>query len=173
MPVPTPSRAQRSARTAPVICGTPAPGRDRARPLPSYRKPPTYSPRNRPPAHPQGWDSKGGGRSPLPLVVSRGSRGEIPKSPRESFLGSARGYSFDLKRISPRKLPIFIGTTAPARRAGDSRPQSGARCRRSSPAPPPRRNGGTTPAPTRGPKKLPIFIGHPRPPFGGPIQRKR
>ena len=31
------------------------------------------------------------------------------KSPRESFLGSARGYSFDLKRISSRKPPTFVG----------------------------------------------------------------
>ena len=38
IPIPCPVRSEAPARP-PVVCGTPAPGRDRARPLPSYRKP--------------------------------------------------------------------------------------------------------------------------------------
>ena len=45
----------------------------------------------------------------LPLVVSRRVWEENSKSLPESFLGSARGYSFDSKRISSRKPPIFVG----------------------------------------------------------------
>ena len=45
----------------------------------------------------------------LPLVVSRRVWEGNSKSLPESFLGSARGYSFDSKRISSRKPPTFVG----------------------------------------------------------------
>ena len=48
-------------------------------------------------------------RSALPLVVSRRVWEGNSKSLPESFLGSARGYSFDSKRISSRKPPTFVG----------------------------------------------------------------
>ena len=57
---------------------------------------------------------------PKPFLWSfQGGLGGNTKFHRESFLGSARGYSFDLKRISPRKPPIFIGT--PGRQSGPRR----------------------------------------------------
>ena len=43
----------------------------------------------------------------------KGVPGGNTKSPRESFLGSARGYSFDSKRISSRKPPTFVGGSPP------------------------------------------------------------
>ena len=55
----------------------------------------------------------------------KGVPGGNTKSPRESFLGSARGYSFDLKRISSRKPPTFVGGSPPpqgaAHQASDRR----------------------------------------------------
>ena len=45
----------------------------------------------------------------LPLVVSRRVWEGNSKSLPESFLGSARGYSFDSKRISSCKPPTFVG----------------------------------------------------------------
>ena len=52
----------------------------------------------------------------------KGVPGGNTKSPRESFLGSARGYSFDLKRISSRKPPIFIGGSPPPQGAAHQAP---------------------------------------------------
>ena len=52
------------------------------------------------------------GRSPS-FGRFKGVPGGNSKSPRESFLGSARGYSFDLKRISSRKPPTFVGGSPP------------------------------------------------------------
>ena len=162
IPIPCPVRSEASARrTIPRE----SPTRGGTEPAP-YR-PAENTLKTTPPSHPPGDGFQRKGPRALPLVVSRGSRGEIPKSPRESFLGSARGYSFDWKRIPPRKPPIFIGTIAPARRAGPPRPQPGARCRQASLAPrllnrPPaagcghpalRSAGRTIPAPAWGQKK--------------------
>ena len=63
----------------------------------------------------------------LPLVVSRRVWEGNSKSLPESFLGSARGYSFDSKRISSRKPPTFVGSpstqgVALPRHAGSSCP---------------------------------------------------
>ena len=61
----------------------------------------------------------------LPLVVSRRVWEGNSKSLPESFLGSARGYSFDSKRISSRKPPTFVGGSPPpqgaAHQASDRR----------------------------------------------------
>ena len=76
-----------------------------------------------PPSTPQEV-SKGEARRPL-LWSFQGGPGGKSKSPRESFLGSARGYSFDLKRISSRKPPTFVGGSPPpqgaAHQASDRR----------------------------------------------------
>ena len=123
----------------------PHPGRDRARPLPSYRK---YS-KNSTPVPPRDGIQRKGPQA-LPLVVSRGSRGEIPKSPRESFFGGLGVYSFDSKRIHPRMPPSILGTpgwstghrrrgvvTPPYEAPGEPpRPRHGAKSRRASPAEP-------------------------------------
>ena len=92
----------------------PAPGSFVPRPnVPRKRaaKRPRPSPGNLP--YLLGWFPKEG---PQPFLWSfQGVSGGNTKSPRESFLGSARRYSFDLKRISHRKPPTFVG--------GSPRPQ--------------------------------------------------
>ena len=112
-------RAQRSVRTPPPFAeplprgGTePAPYRSTENTL---KTAPPVPPRD-------GFQRKG--RSPSFGRFKEGLGGKSKSLP-EFFLGSARGYSFNSERIPPRKLPIFIGTIAPAGTAGPPGPNPG------------------------------------------------
>ena len=76
------------------------------------------------PAPPPGWFPKEGPAGPFFGRFKEGLGGKSKSLP-EFFLGSARGYSFNSERIPPRKLPIFIGTIAPAGTAGPPGPNPG------------------------------------------------
>ena len=107
------------------------------------------------------------GRSPS-FGRFKGVPGGNSKSPRESFLGSARGYSFDLKRISSRKPPTFVGGSPPPQgavhQASDRRIKPPDAIR---PSPGLPRHPWPVGQPPRRGRKPPTFVGGSPPPAGG------
>ena len=105
-----PNLVSRKPKTPGITAGTPPPS--------------TVPRKTRSPSTPPSGFPKG---ASAPFGRFKGVPGENTKSPRESFLGSARGYSFDLKRISSRKPPTKVGGS-PARQSGNLRRHAGSSC---------------------------------------------
>ena len=154
-----PPCAAKRPHGSPAYAKAPAPGRDRARPLPSYRK---YSKKTAPPSHP-GMVSKGRARRPFLWSFQGGHGGNIglPPQSKRSVCGGKRrnsgmsepvpegrrGGIWSLRRRNPPDN-LSSGIWGCILLIGKEYIPS---CRRSSPAPHPRRNGGT-PRPPAGAK---------------------
>ena len=153
----TPNLVSRKHKTPGMTAGTSPPS-----PVPTQKNTPV---------HLRIGVSKGGPQPPFGRF--KGVPGGNSKSPRESFLGSAKGYSFDSKRISPRKPPIFIadsprpsGVAHPApsgAKPAGPRPLSALPARRGREQKPPSILGTPWPVgqPPRRDRKPPGFPRHP------------